>query len=55
MLKMTEAFSNLDNRLQNSFNEMFAGEGDGFHLLKMDWFYLYSRMRGLSYKKWCKT
>ena len=30
MLKMTDGFSNIDKRLQNSFKEMFAGEGDGF-------------------------
>ncbi len=28
--KLTGEFSNFDNRLQNSFKSMFAGEGDGF-------------------------
>ncbi len=30
VLKMTDGFSSLDNSLQNSFKDMFAGEGDGF-------------------------
>lgn len=30
VMTMSEGFSNLDNRLQNSFKDMFAAEGDGF-------------------------